>query len=308
LSKLLVIIAGPTASGKTELAIRIAKHFKTVIISADSRQFFSELNIGTAKPDAQHLEAVKHYFINSHHISDNYNAGNFALECRQLIDKLFNNHDVIVIAGGSGLYIDAVLYGVDDLPEADSSIRNSLESLLIVKGITALQEKLSKLDPEYFEIIDRNNPRRLIRALEICMITGKKHAELLHRKNKKPYWPYIMAGIEWSREELYSRINKRVQKMISEGLIDEARNVIAYKNHQALQTVGYREAFEYIEGNLSLDETVELISKNTRNFAKRQMTWFRKHPEMIWIKEDETSKLVGLIQGQQQNLSDKESN
>jgi len=303
LSKLLVIIAGPTASGKTELAIRIAKHFNTVIISADSRQFFSELNIGTAKPDTQQLDEVKHYFINSHHIPENYNAGNFAVECRQLIEYLFTSRDIVVIAGGSGLYIDAVLYGVDDLPEADIALRSSLETLLADEGITALQEKLSNLDPEFFEIIDRNNPRRLIRAIEICMVTGKKHAELLHRENKAPLYEYLMAGIKWSREELYARINTRVKKMISEGLIDEARTLVACRNHQALQTVGYREAFEYIDGRLSLEETVDLISKNTRNYAKRQMTWFRKHPEMIWIEEQETARLIELIQKKLENIS-----
>jgi len=295
LSKLLVIIAGPTASGKTRLAIDLALHFNTEIVSADSRQFFRELSIGTAKPSTDELSLVKHHFINSHSVSETITAGKFGEAAVELLNSLFQKKDVVIVAGGSGLYIDALLNGLDDLPSANQELREKLNGIFLQDGITALREKLKETDPVSWSKIDLNNPRRIIRALEVTLSSGKPYSSFLRNKGKSAEWDWLIAGISWPREELYKRINDRTGKMISDGLLDETKNVIQYRGKNALSTVGYREMFDHIDGKISLEEATGLIAQHTRNYAKRQLTWFRKYPEMIWINPGEESKLVEII-------------
>jgi tRNA dimethylallyltransferase len=296
LNKLLVIIAGPTASGKTRLAIELALHFKTEIVSADSRQFYRELNIGTAKPSKEELLLVIHHFINSHSVSQQVSAGTYADKANRLLEDLFKKHDVVIMAGGSGLYIDAVISGIDDLPGADAVVRKDLENLFHSGGVVALQQKLMELDPEGYSIIDVSNPRRLIRALEISITSGLPYSTLLGRKKSTPGYNWLMAGIEWPRKILYERINARTEQMIRNGLKEEAEQVIAYRHTNALSTVGYKEMFEHIDGVRNLEETTSLIAQHTRNYAKRQLTWFRRYGNMIWIKPGEEKELAALIE------------
>jgi len=292
LKKTLIIIGGPTASGKTQLAIELATRFNTVIVSADSRQFYRELSIGTAKPSPEELAAVQHYFINSHSITEQLNAGKYGIEAGNLITSLFNNHDIIIMAGGSGLFIDAVINGIDDLPEASPEVRNYLQTLFDTSGITALQNLLQEKDPEGYKKIDKKNPRRLIRAIEVCISAGKPYSELIGTVTNNRDWKIIMAGINLPRQVLYERINNRTDLMIEQGLKDEAASVMPFRNLHALKTVGYREMFEHLDGKITLAEAAELIARNTRNYAKRQMTWFRKYQDMLWIKPDETGLFI----------------
>jgi tRNA dimethylallyltransferase len=282
----LIIIAGPTASGKTSLAIDIAKHFNTVIISADSRQFYKEISIGTAKPTIQELNSVQHYFINSHSITEPVNSGDYILLATDLLNKLFLTNPVVVMAGGSGLYIDGVINGMDELPSASPPIRAELETIFNSSGILALQELLKEKDPVSYSKLDIQNPRRIIRALEVTLNTGIPYSSLKGNKKTQHNFKIVMLGIDWPRQELYDRINARVDQMISEGLEEEVKNVIEFRNLNALSTVGYKEMFDYIDNKITLPEAIELIKKNTRNYAKRQMTWFRKYPEMIWLKPE----------------------
>lgn len=294
--KLLVVIGGPTASGKTDLAISLANHFNTVIISSDSRQFYKELSIGTAKPTPEELSKAVHYFINSHSIEQDLSAGIFAEEAMLLLQNLFKVYDVIILSGGSGLYIDALINGIDILPMADPAIRSKLEKLGREEGIVKLQMMLKEIDPVSFERIDTSNPRRMIRAIEVSTIAGLPYSELLGKNKSLFPWPWIIAGIDHSREELYRRINERTSVMIKSGLKEEAQKVIRFRSHNALKTVGYKEMFEHLDGKISIDEAESLIAKNTRNYAKRQLTWFRRYPEMIWIKPGETGQLIKLIE------------
>ncbi len=296
MSKLLVIVGGPTASGKTGLAIFLAKYFNTAIVSSDSRQFFKELSIGTAKPSQEELNEAPHYFINSHSVTEEFNAGAFAEEATVLLEKLFKVHDVVILAGGSGLYIDALINGIDNLPMADPILRTQLEKVGHDEGISKLQEMLKELDPVTYGKIDTLNPRRMIRAIEVTTISGKPYSELLGQKKSEFQWPWIITGIDFPREELYRRINERTSLMIHSGLLQEAKNVITFRNHNALKTVGYKEMFEHLDGNITIEETELLIAKNTRNYAKRQLTWFRRYPEMIWLQPGETDSLVKIIE------------
>ncbi|MDQ3050890.1 MAG: tRNA (adenosine(37)-N6)-dimethylallyltransferase MiaA [Bacteroidota bacterium] len=296
MTKLLVIIAGPTASGKTRLAIDLALHFKTEILSADSRQFYREITIGTAKPGESELKAVPHYFINSHSVAHHFNAGNYSVEATRLLSTLFVNHDVVIMAGGSGLYIDAVIHGIDNLPEANQSIRDNLENIFQSEGITALQKLLATTDPASYDTIDINNPRRVIRALEVSMSTGLPYSSHIGKINNSRPWDWMMAGIAWPREALYERINERTRAMIANGLKEETLNVMDFRDRNALSTVGYKEMFDHIDGKISLEETTSLIAQHTRNYAKRQLTWFRRYKEMIWINPGEENQLKKLIE------------
>ena len=298
MKKTLVIVAGPTASGKTGLAIQLALHFKTVIVSADSRQFYKELNIGTAKPSGDELNTVHHYFINSHSVTEPFNAGDFAIHASDEINKLFATHNVLIMVGGSGLYIDAAINGIDDLPAASPEIRKSLGELFENGGIESLQKMLKEKDPISFSKIDIHNPRRVTRALEVTLSTGQPYSSLLKKSTAKNNWNIVLTGINWPRKELYDRINQRVEKMIVEGLKDEAKLMYSHKNLNALKTVGYKEMFSHLDGELTLEETIALIAKNTRNYAKRQMTWFRKYPNMKWIKPGEESELIQFIENE----------
>lgn len=293
--QLLVIIGGPTASGKTGMALQIAKYFKAEIVSADSRQFFRELNIGTAKPSPQELSEVPHHFINSHSLTESFNAADYGEQARNLIQELFTKHDVVVMAGGSGLYIDAVIHEIDDLPKVDNATSELLDNIFQTKGISALQSMLSEADPATAAVIDLNNPRRVIRALGITLSSGKKYSELIGKKSKKPHFNFLIAGINHPREVLYERIHVRTRQMMSDGLLAEVVSVAAFRQNQALQTVGYRELFDYLDEKVSLEDAVLKIEQHTRNYAKRQLTWFRKYSDMIWLQPDCETDLIEII-------------
>jgi tRNA dimethylallyltransferase len=284
--KKIIAIVGPTASGKTALAIKIAKVLQTEIISADSRQFYKEMNIGTAVPEADELAVVPHHFIQHKHIFDDYNVGDFETDFLQLSAQLFKKYDTLVLVGGSGLYIDAACKGLDNLPGKNLQIRQQLDTELKQNGIVKLQAILRELDEEHFNKIDIQNPHRLIRAIEILLQSeGKKMSELLQQKKARPF-EIIYIGLNTNRQKLYERINLRVDKMIEKGLITEAEKCYPHKDLNALQTVGYRELFQYFDGNFTLDFAISEIKKNTRRFAKRQLTWFRKNKQIHWFDID----------------------
>jgi len=285
--KYLIAIAGPTAIGKTALAIALAQHYKCDILSCDSRQFYREMRIGTAVPDDQELAAAKHHFIQHKSIFEPYSVGDFEKDAIAFLDDWFSNHDIAVMVGGSGLYFDAVLKGFDEFPAIDPKIRIGLQQLYENSGIAALQEKLRWLDPAYFAKVDIRNPQRLMRALEVCLETGKPYSSFLKKNVARRGFTPILIGLDAEREILYDRINKRVDMMIGEGLEAEARELYPNRNLNALQTVGYRELFEYFDGKLTLDEAISEIKMNTRRFAKRQLTWFRRNEEIRWFAYDE---------------------
>ena len=290
--KKLIVIVGPTAIGKTEIAIHVAKHFRTEIISADSRQFYWELKTGTAKPDEDELKEVPHHLINSISITDTYNVGTFETDALSCLDKIFGNHDSAVMVGGSGLFVDAVCNGLDELPESDPELRDELRALSDKEGIKGLQQKLAVLDPEYYSVVDQSNPHRLVRAIEICMLTGMKYSDLRKKEKKKRNFSVIKIGLDEGRENVYQRINNRVDKMIEEGLPEEAKRFYDRRHLNALQTIGYKELFDFFENKISLEEAVELIKRNTRRYAKRQLTWFRKDEEIKWFKPGELNDLI----------------
>jgi tRNA dimethylallyltransferase len=294
--KTLIVIAGPTAIGKTALAIQVAQHYQTEIISADSRQFFKEMNIGTAKPNAQELAAAPHHFINSHSINQEVSVGNFEKEAIQKIEELFLKHDVLVMVGGSGLYVNAVLYGFDEIPKADEIIREKLNQQFIEEGIESLQQQLLELDPTYYKEVDIRNPHRVIRALEVCICSGKPYSSFRKTDNKARNFEVTLIGLDVEREKLYERINQRVDLMMEEGLLEEVKSLQEHQHLNALKTVGYTELFKYLNNECSLPEAVEKIKQNTRNFAKRQLTWFRKNEELIWFEPDFTTIIAFLDQ------------
>lgn len=297
-SKTLIVIAGPTASGKTAVAIEVAKHYNTVIVSADSRQFYREMSIGTAKPSGDELSAVKHYFINSLSIAEPYTAGDYEKQCLSLLAELFKIHNVVVLAGGSGLFIKAVCEGFDEFPDTDPAIRERLNAELTDNGITYLQQKLKAADPEYYSLVDINNPQRVIRALEIFESTGKKYSSYRRSAlNKRPFH-IVKTALGLPREVLYNRINQRVDEMVKQGLVEEVRSLLPFRHLNALNTVGYTELFDYFDGKTDLDTALELIKQNTRRFAKRQITWFGKDKEITWIDandENLADKIVALV-------------
>jgi len=292
MSKTLIIIAGPTAIGKTELAISLAEHFKTEIISADSRQFYREMNIGTAKPSEAELTAVKHHLINSHSVLDQFNAGDFEKKSIEIINNLFLDHDQVIMAGGSGLFINAVCNGFDQLPAASEEIRDHLNKLFVEKGIEFLQHRLKKIDPVYYDEVDIFNPQRIIRALEVFESTGKTFSSL--RTNLKKQRPFNIAkiGLNTDREKLYERINHRVDRMVDEGLIEEVENLKSYRHLNPLNTVGYSEILNYLDGKCTKEEAIEKIKQNTRRFAKRQITWFKKSEEIHWFDPQEPESII----------------
>ena len=281
--KTLIVIAGPTASGKTAAAIKVAKALNTVIINADSRQFYKEMSIGTAAPTPKELQEVKHYFV--HHISilDDYDVAQYEQDVIKLLKKLFQDHDHVILTGGSGLFINAVCKGIDAMPNIEESTRNKVERLYKEGGINALQEEVNRLDPDYWAIVDQKNPRRLQRALEVCYQTGKTFTSFRTNTGVKREFSIVKYALLWDKQELYNRINKRVEIMLSQGLVDEARRLYPYRRRNALNTVGYKELFDYFDGKCSLVEAVEQIKLNTRHYAKRQMTWLRKDQDYQWV-------------------------
>jgi len=295
--KTLIVIAGPTAIGKTAMAIKAAKHFGTEIVSADSRQFYREMEIGTAKPSPEQLSTVKHHFINSHSITDEITVGDYEKEALLAIDSIFKTYNSAILTGGSGLFIKAVTEGFDELPKADLQVRSQLNMLFQKEGITALQFQLRELDPKYFDKVDSNNPQRLIRALEVCISSGKAFSSLRSNTSRQRPFNIIKIGLSSDREKLYHRINKRVDQMIEAGLVEEVSRLIPYRHFNALNTVGYTEIFDFIDGSKSLAEAIEKIKQNTRRFAKRQLTWFRKDPAFKWFDTDQEQQIIDYISG-----------
>jgi len=293
--KRLIVLTGPTASGKTSLAIKLASHFKSEILSADSRQFYRKMDIGTAKPSSAELKKVPHHFIDFLNPDEKYNIGKFETEVLEKIKSLFKKHDILFLTGGSGLYIDAVCKGIDELPESTPEIRDELNALHKSGGVEQLQKKLLEVDPEYYHEADLNNPHRLIRAIEVTMITGKKYSVLRKNLEKKRDFKVKKIGLLIDRDELYDRINARSDEMIKNGLINEVETLLPYRNENAMQTVGYKEIIEYLDGKTSLVSAIEMIKQNTRNYAKRQMTWFRRDQEIKWFDPGELEKMIEYI-------------
>ena len=281
--KNLISIIGATGIGKTDLSIKLAQYFKTEILSSDSRQFYKEMRIGTAVPSREELNLVKHYFIQDRSIFDDYNVGAFEQDAVKLLDQRFQEKDVMIMVGGSGLYVDAVTDGLDDFPEVDPGIRDRLKLELKEKGMETLQKKLEELDPLSHERIDIYNKQRLIRALEISIGTGHPFSHYLTARKKERHFSNIKIGLQADREIIYERINQRVDLMIAKGLVEEAEKLYPFRHLNALQTVGYRELFTYFDGDISLNAAISEIKKNTRRFAKRQGTWFRKDPKIKWF-------------------------
>lgn len=293
--KTLVVIAGPTAIGKTALAITIAQHFQTEIVSADSRQFYREMQIGTAKPSHHELHTVKHHFINSHSINDEFTVGDFESQGLAVIDTIFRTHNIAVLAGGSGLYVKAITEGFDNLPKADPGIRTELNALLNSEGLPALQERLKKLDTDYYQQVDINNPQRIIRALEVALSTGKPFSSFRVQEQKSRPFNILKIGLNTDRENLYHRINLRVDQMIADGLAEEVKTLLPFRHLNALNTVGYSEIFDFYDGKKLLQQAIEEIKQNTRRFAKRQLTWFRKDPEIKWFESGQINEVSDYI-------------
>lgn len=287
MTRKLIVIAGPTASGKTQLAVELAEKHQTEIISFDSRQFYKEMNIGTAKPGKVLLERVKHHFIGHLSVHDEYNAGQFEKDALEKMDELFLKKDTLVMVGGSGMYLDAVLYGFDELPQVEAKLREKLNELYQTEGLETLQIMLAKLDPEHYNNVDLKNPHRLIRALEVSISTGIPYSQQRKGKSKPRNFEAELFAVDFAREELYERINRRVDMMMEEGLLEEVKKLYPLKHLNALQTVGYKELFAYLDNKTDLETAVNLIKQNTRRFAKRQITWFKKYEEMTWMSADE---------------------
>lgn len=281
--KKVISVVGATAIGKTNLAIQLANHYKTEIISADSRQFFKEMNIGTAVPSTQELAQAKHHFIQHKSIFEAYSVGDFQREATECLHELFQKNEVVILVGGSGLYIDALLNGLDNFPEVPAEIRQELIEKHQQKGISFLQEKLKELDFQQYNKMDIQNPQRLIRALEVCLASGKPYSSFLNKKEKNPFFTSVEIGLTASRSVIYERINLRVEKMLEQGLLKEAQKLYPHRNLNALQTVGYKELFSFFGGEFSLEVAIEKIKTNTRRFAKRQATWFGKNPKIHWF-------------------------
>ena len=294
-TKTLIVIVGPTGSGKTALSLSVAQHYACPIISTDSRQFYRGIPIGTAQPTAEEQAAVEHHFIASHALEDDFNCGAYEVAALKRLEELFLKHDVVVAVGGSGLYIKALTDGMDDLPGVSSELRQSLSARLQSEGLEALAEELKALDPAFYEVVDRKNPARVLRALEVCIATGKPYSSLRTGVRRERDFNIVKIGTQMDREVLYERIDRRVDIMIDEGLEQEARAVYDKRHLNSLQTVGYREMFDYFDGTTTRDEAIELIKRNSRRYAKRQMTWFRRDEEIAWFEPSDCDKILQYI-------------
>lgn len=294
--KLLIVIAGPTAVGKTDFCVRLAQALKTEVISADSRQFYRELSIGTAKPSEAELQGVPHHFVNSHSIATLYSAGAFERDALAVLDTLFKTKDAVLLTGGSGLYIKAVCEGLDDLPETPPELRSALMQRLETEGLDVLQAQLQTLDPVYCTQNDLQNTQRVVRALEVCLLTGKPYSSFReHQPAQRPF-KIVQIALDRSREELYARIDSRTDVMLAAGLIDEVRSLVDYRSHNALQTVGYKEVFDYLEGLYDYAEMVRLLKRNSRRYAKRQITWFKHQGNFKWFWANDFEGVLSYIQ------------
>ncbi len=298
MKKHLIVIAGPTGIGKTDLSIGLARHYQAEIISCDSRQFYKEMNIGTAVPSKTDLTEVKHHFIQNLSIKNHYTVGDFEKDALAKIEDLHQENDVVIMVGGSGLYIDAVCKGLDDFPKIPQEIRTRLNERLVSEGIESLEQELIVLDPDYHKVVDVSNPHRIIRALEVCISSGKPFSSFRKRQKKTRRFKTIKIILNRDRETLYERINLRVNQMMKEGLLEEARNLLPFRGYNALQTVGYKELFAYFDGEWNLETAIEEIKKNTRRYAKRQMTWFRRDPETLFFNPEEESDIKEYLKEQ----------
>ena len=295
LTKTLIVLVGPTAVGKTSLSIELAQKFNCPIMSTDSRQFYNEMSIGTAKPTVEEMKNVPHHFINSRSITELYTAGMFEEDAINKLEEIFQTRDYCVAVGGSGLYINALCYGIDDIPK-DEIIRQNLYDRWQNEGLEKLKEELIEIDPEFYHESDMNNPRRVMRALEVYQITGQKYSKLRTKPKKKRPFNMIWIGLEMDMEKLYARINNRVDKMLVEGLLEEVKSLYKYKDLKALRSVGYQELINFLDGNISLEEAVELIKRNSRRFAKKQFTWFRKNEQIKWFKPDQKEAIFQYVE------------
>lgn len=292
----LVVIAGPTGCGKTDLGIALALRYGTEIISTDSRQVYKGMKIGTAQPSDEQLQQVKHHFIACIDINTHYNCATFERQSLQKLDELFERYTTVIAVGGAGLYIDALCDGMDDLPDADMELRGRIRTELQENGLDALVERLRVLDPEYYNIVDRRNPARVSRAVEVCLQTSRPYSEFRKGTVRRRDFDVVKIGVQRPREELYRRINDRVDIMLREGLVEEARALYPYRNLKSLQTVGYKELFDYFDGMSSLDEAVELIKRNSRRYAKRQMTWFGRDERIRWFAPENIGGIISYIE------------
>ena len=295
MDKYLIVIAGPTAIGKTDLSLSVAKHYNTDILSCDSRQFYKEMNIGTAVPSIDERSQVKHHFIQNLSIEENYSVGQFERDAYAKIEELHKENNILIMVGGSGLYIDAVCRGLDEFPAIPEQLREELNSRLQNEGIEALEKQLNLLDPDYHNIVDRSNPHRIIRALEVCIASGKAFSSFRKQQKQKRKFKTIKIILNRDREILYKRINQRVDLMMEKGLLEEAKSLYQYKNCNALQTVGYKELFAYFDGEWDLQTAMAEIKKNTRRYAKRHITWFRKYPETTFFNPEEEVEIMEYL-------------
>ncbi len=295
-AKSLIVLCGPTGIGKTQVAIELAKYLGCDIISADSRQLFREMHIGTAVPSNEELSAVPHHFVRSHSIHQYYNASMFEQEVLEFLDRYFSKNNIIIMAGGSGLYIDAVCRGIDDLPTIDRNIRDQWAAVFNEKGIEFLHQKLYEIDPEYFDVVDRNNPKRLLKAIEVYEMTGRRYSSFLKNEPKKRPFTILKLGLDIKRSQLYLQINQRVDRMIREGLVDEAKALYPYINLTPLNTVGYKELFAYFDGLITLEEAIIKIKDHTRAYARRQLTWFKRDKEIKWFEPSDIELMIHYIE------------
>lgn len=293
--KRLIVVVGPTAVGKTAMGIALAKHFNTEIISADSRQFYREMSIGTAKPNADELTEVKHHFIDTHSIEEEYSAGDFERDVLLLLQTLFEKHDVVIMVGGSGLFVRAVCEGLDNLPKAPVAVRDRLNSIFEREGLAPLQRQLQEVDPHYYNDADIHNPQRVIRALEVYEATGKPFSSYRVRETIARPFEIVTIGLHTERSKLYERINLRVDMMVEEGLVDEVRSLLSYRNKPALLTVGYAEIFDFIDGKVTLEEAISRVKQNSRRYAKRQITWFKKYGNTVWFEPEERERIINFL-------------
>lgn len=291
----LIVVVGPTGSGKSALAVTLAQHYDAPVISTDSRQFFRGLAIGTAQPTAEELAAAKHYFIADREVEDDNNCGKYETEALTLLDELFQQHDYVVAVGGSGLYIQALCEGMDSLPEGDDELRSELKARLETEGLESLAMQLRELDPSYADVVDLQNPARVMRALEVCLTTGRPYSEQRSGERRERPFNIVKVGTDMPRDVLYGRINRRVDMMVEQGLIEEARTMYPKRHLNALQTVGYRELFDHFDGKCTMDEAIELVKRNSRRYAKRQMTWFRRDAEIGWFSPSDINSIVAFI-------------
>ena len=298
LAKFLIVLLGPTGVGKTSASLSISKHFDAPIVSADSRQFFHEMRIGTAAPTLEQLTVAPHHLVGHKSITERYSCGMFETEALKVLNNIYQSHSMSMLVGGSMLYLDAVCNGIDDFPTPDPELRRSLENQLKTEGIESLRAQLKLLDPEHYDRVDLKNSQRILKAIEVCLQTGRPYSSFRTNPQKERPFKTIKVGLNLPREILYERINARVDQMIEEGLVSEAKSLYPLRHHNALKTVGYREIFDYIDGKISLEKAIELIKRNSRHYAKRQLTWWAKDNEIEWFSPNEIEEILAYIESE----------